>query len=1320
MKISTNQVLLLAAILFTSCTGKKQNTPSEDARNVSTEISNQHVTAFAEDSHGQIWIGTARGLNKYVGNTYYQYFYNDNDSTCLPDNQVRCMLSDTKGRLWIGTANGICYYTKKDDFHHVKIDGPSPNVLQICEDKDGNIYTNMYTHVCIYDAESDRFVLAIPNFNLYSDSFTGLSIDDRGNLWGTGSKHIAGYRKGSYTLIYNKKTDGVISSGAIGKDGKQWLIIDGKLTIFDTHTMNFVPLPTVISEGTMLSPDDVQGLTTMGQASILMYTAHGLYEYNYQRGTLVKAFDTDFISKLNVALTSLFVDSHKNLWLGTTDQSFFVKYRFKNKFNYNMSMIFHLFHKSVTALCADNSGGVWIATARDGLYRYSKSTGNVEDVSAPFISKSDFIMRYFIDSKGHIWLMTSGGKIFCCTASGGNLILSKSYSMPTFPFAMTEMTNGDIFMTGYDQCIYKLSNGDNEFRSTPLVKNRFCFTTSIANEGDKLLLASFDQDIRIIDPTTLKTVGMIPFRKYARHTKIIPNCIYKDSRGDIWIGTISNGLFKMHHRTITPIEGLSCSDVASIEEDNDGNMWISTYNGLCKYDHHTGRVTQYYKEDGIGGNQFNDRSSTITPDGTLVFGGTHGPTFFNPKQFDIRHKIKVMFEGLKVYDQFIIPQKGGCIEESLNNDPTIRLNHNQRSFSISFAAIDYGEFSNVQYYYRIKDYDKYWIKAGSNHEAFYSNLPPGHYTFEVKITNNDENNIIAVNSIQIQVSPAPWLSIWAIIIYIIIASFIVWNILRTRRRIQEQKAIAEKEKHEKEMEWHINQMNMRFFSNVSHEFRTPLTMISGPISTLAKDKRMAGEQKQLLGIVQRSVKRMLKLVNQLLDFQKLENDVVKVEVSYSDIISKIKEFAEIFKINAEEKGITLATEGLEGEYNTWFDADKVETIVSNFLSNALKYTPIGGKITLSFDADDKHLRIAVADSGPGIPEDKMNDIFRRYYQLENSKAVQNWGTGIGLYYAKRLAEIHHGDIEVKNGDEGGAIFTLVLPIAEDAYAEYEKKAEIGNKSVNKPLPAAKNASADNESEKNDNPITILIVDDDTEIANYLKVYLSGYYKVEVRFNAKSAYISLDEIKPDIIVSDVLMPDVDGFQFCRMIKQNVAYSHIPVILLTAKTLVDDQVRGLHDGANAYVTKPFDPEYLLALIQSQLQNQKNLRDALEHATQTDNIDSSIISSSDTSFMRELYALMENKMSDNELNVTRITEEMHISRTKFYYKMNGLTGMTPNEFFKTYKLNRAAELILEGKYNISEIADITGFSTLSHFSVSFKKHFGISPSDYLKVKG
>jgi DNA-binding response OmpR family regulator len=469
-------------------------------------------------------------------------------------------------------------------------------------------------------------------------------------------------------------------------------------------------------------------------------------------------------------------------------------------------------------------------------------------------------------------------------------------------------------------------------------------------------------------------------------------------------------------------------------------------------------------------------------------------------------------------------------------------------------------------------------------------------------------------------------------------------------------------------------------------------------------------------------------VGQLLDFNRIGNKKLQLKVAEGDIVAPLSETADLFRFNAESKGIEFNTHGLEDSFTMWRDADKVTKITMNLLSNAMKFTPPGGKVALSFDVlpreevvrdfplteadtDTQYAQIRVSDTGRGIPEDQLEKIFERFNQAGRGDAA---GTGIGLYYSRALAELHHGYIHARNRDGGGAEFTLILPVSAASYSEDERTTD---DPLRPRTPVAETAApAQPLPEDTEDKRRVVVVDDDIDVANYVKVLLSPYYQVLVHFDADSALKALEEEAPDLVISDVVMPGTSGYELCEAIKGNLQLSHIPVILVTAKVAVESQVQGLDKGADAYVTKPFNPSYLLALVKSLLENRDKLRQRLGSVTSTEDIEPEALSPRDNAFMKELYELMDKELANQELDINRITEMMRISRTKFYYKVKGLTGENPGVFFKRYKLNRAADLLKEGKYNMSEIAWMTGFNTLSHFSTSFKKQFGVPPSEYV----
>lgn len=1342
MKISLSFLIFFLGIISISCIPQNRDNANENKEYItSNNLSNQQITSFAEDAFGHIWISTIRGLNKFNVNEYHQYF-NGPDSTSLSDNRIQNLYKDSRNRLWIATVNGISRYNDRDCFERVPLESASQNAIRFFENNDGRLFINLNIQVCAYNPAKNKFEAVIND--LPENNFMAVcQVDKSNNLWIVTPNDIRCYNSTTCQLKQTYKPFRYITFSYLSDDGKLWLSSFNQLKLFNTRTGQYEAVPEAISNHPALSGSIITMMHPYNNSTLLINTQKdGLFLYNYILGTVIHQSESGFpFEAPDFEITSLFTDSQKNLWIGSYDQGYTVRYFYKERFNSNNFLRVKFNGQSVLSVAPDRENNLWIVTRKKGIQVYKNNSKQLEDIDQDKLfpgNQSSFrhkVKRVFIDNSNTLWFL-SDWILLRCTYDGDKLSVHNTYSFYSGIMSITQDHQGSIWLGGMNENIYVMKKGENEFKTFPLYGKGFNFTAALLTlSSGKVLVSSFGQELQLIDPNSGET-STIPIKSLIKHSKYIPSCLYEDTEGDIWIGTITNGLFlySSKNKTIENIEGVACSDINSICEDALGNIWVGTLYGLSKFDHTTKHFINYFETDGIGGNQFNEQSVCQLPDNTLIFGGTHGLTCFNPIDIPYNRTIPLLFEDLMVHNRIEHPSTSSCIDKHLSYNPKIRLKYYQNSFTITFAALDYCEFERVRYFYKLEGFDKFWIDAHNNREAYYSNLPAGKYTFKVKITNNDNTVTEAENAISVKLSPAPWLSWPAIIFYLLIFELIMTLLIRIQRRNKANKEKVLQAEMEKDQEHRVNKMNMSFFANLSHEFRTPLTMISGPISTLCNDESIKGESKQLLYIVQRSINRMLRLVNQLMDFNKLENDTLKLKVKPTDIINELVRPIDVFRINAKEKGIELNTYGLEDNFMMWLDSDKLEKITANLISNALKFSSSGGKIDISFDVitreeamrlfelkpadrDTQYAKISVADTGTGIPEDKLEKIFERYYQLSNqSKEYYNWGTGIGLYYARCLTELHHGYIKAENRPQGGSIFTFILPISELSYTAEERIPDDENQQIHEfPSQPEDKFNSFHKNQGDDQKYKLMVIDDDTDIVQYLKTLLSPYYHVVYKFDADSAFKSIKETEPDLILCDVVMPGTDGFQFCRQVKESISFCHLPVILVTAKATVESQVEGLDTGADAYVTKPFDPSYLLALIKSQLKNREKVRNLLASATKTETIEENILSPQDNIFMTSLYGLMEHEISNTELNITRMTEVLKISRTKFYYKVKGLTGENPNVFFKTYKLNRAAELLREGKYNISEIADMTGFSTLSHFSVSFKKQFGVSPSDY-----
>ncbi len=1328
-------LILILTFLFCACDSRKNDssriTDVPSGHQIANVISNNKITSFAEDSHGHIWIGTDRGLNKYNINEYHQYF-SDYSESSLCHNHVQHVYRDRNNNLWVGTADGVNLYTEKDVFKKIPVEELSQNAIQFFEDNDGRLFLNMNVHLCEYDKVNDKFVSIIHDFDPYHQFNAKCHIDKSNKLWVVNPSLLRSYDLNSNTLIDSIPLNGYFTSSLLDEKGTLWLASKDSFRLFDVNRHRFIETPPALDKSSRITGMNVTHLHPY-ENKILGAAGNRLFIYNRITDSLIFDDDISFPFKApQFNISTIYTDKEGNLWFGSEDQGYQVIYKFHDRFSNYLSSFFK--NISVTSIAISGETLV-IHTLDNKIYLY-----NISDNKAPQQWENslgnNIIIRVCNDNEGNIWILGTE-KTYKTNVHANTLQVTGQYNL-FLPISLTQDRNGTIWISSYSENLYALRKEAPDFTSIHIRPKTFTFTSDLQNLKDgRVMAVTFDYPLQFIDPDNWSIVqskvraSNVPIQMLS--SKFTPTCLAQDSRDAIWIGTIGNGLLKYDctSDTLCRVEDIGCTDICDVQEDNYGNMWISTKYGLNKYDYTTGKVFHFYHTDGIGGNQFYPNSSAKLPDGTLLFGGTHGITIFNPTEILPARNVSLCFENLKIHNELIIPANSKVIDSILSCNPDIILSHDQNSFSISFAALEYGQYQRPHFQYMLSGFDAHWIDAGNNREVFFSNLPAGNYEFKVRTTNPDTNEVESENSINIKILPSPFLSWWAKLTYIVIFLIVIYLIYRIYTKIRKEKEHARFAEQEKQQEKKVNEMNMSFFANISHEFRTPLTLIAGPVAELAADKNLTEKERNLMTIVKRNVSRMQRLVNQILDFHKLENDTLRLQVEKTDMVKLIRGVVENFIFSADQKDITIVCEGLEDSFFSPVDSDKIEKIIFNLLSNAMKYTPLGGEIEISFDvisnADavaimpelkaketSDYIKISIADNGPGFPENQLNKVFDRYYQCEG-EGIYNWGTGIGLYYSRKLAIIHHGYLIAENRkDKKGAVMTLCIPVKDSAFSENEHS-QTDNLTTKQIIVSHRNHISDNEKNIDSSRKRILVVDDDIEIAHYLKALLDNDYNVLCRHDSASAFSSLADFNPDLVISDIVMPGGSGVELCRDIKENSQYCHIPVILLTAKHTVPEQVEGLDSGADAYITKPFEPMYLSAVIRSTLENRSRLRELLTASTESSPIIENELSAHDRKFMDEIYAIMESELNNSELDLVKVLDILKISRTKLYYKLKGLTGQTPASFFKIYKLNRAAELIKEGNHNISEIADITGFSTLSHFSTSFKKHFGVSPSEY-----
>lgn len=1326
MNLNIRIILIsLCLISFVSCKKNQEvNISVEDEFVMSDIISNQNVTSIEEDVNGYIWLGTARGINKYNGYEFYQYFSSSDTLRSLRSNYIVSIFKDKKNRLWVATDKGVSLQQEDNSFKTIPLPNTTYTPMQISESKGGEIVVNLGSQLCKYDTINNKFneFYSFKDYNIsnkyHIDKSDHLWIIDINSITCLDFKTLKQIRKYTIEKQVNLFYSYLIDDLLFVEHGK------GDLKILNTKTLEEEYLSS-LSNDPVLSQAIITIVHKYSPNEILLNThKNGLFLFNTKTNKLIHHTEKDFPFKVPQSeITTMFTDMQDNLWIGTMSRGFKVVYKYSQQFNTKIKLYNLLLNQSVTAITLDRNENLWIATSMDNLYIYNLITDEVKyiDLKKFFLEDpffQDKISSILVDLDNTVWIQ-SNAKLTKCFYRNNKLERNQVFNNGVHISDLVEDGKGTKWLSTRESYIYAMPKGQELFHKISL------YPKSLKNYSSKLLklsngnvlVATSKQYLCVINKNDW-SIERFSMEELISREDFIPTAIYQSSDNEIYIGIQNKGLYKysLEDKKAEFLDGISCKDISSIIEDSDKNLWLGTLYGLSKYDINKKLFFTFYSYDGIGGNQFNYKSAINLRDSNLVFGGTHGLTIFNPSIVNNHRKIPLYFEKMK------------SIGFSQKTEK-IHLPYYKNDLNISFVALDYSNYHRVRYYYKMEGLDNVWIDARNSRKVSYSNMPPGDYTFRVYISSNDNPDILAENSFDISVSSSPWLSPWAIFLYVIFTVGLIVYINYLYLRIKNNKNLAQIALREKDYEKYVNKMNMSFFTNISHEFRTPLTMISGPISTILNSDSLDAGNRYLLNVVNRSVTRMLRLVNQILNFNQLENDALSLKMSYIDIVHEIHEIVEIFSINDNNKNLKITLNGLQTPFFTMFDKDKLEKILNNLLSNAFKFSPNGGQIIISFrhissiDAKrdfnlidpmeyDNYIKITMEDEGPGIPKDKLEDIFLKFYQVDHESQLgdYNWGTGIGLYFSQRLVTMHHGYIKAATRDEGGAIFTMIFPVenSQDLLID-----EAENQDTSITFKANSDIFQPCNDKLSENKYTILIIDDDVEIASYLNSMLSDNYNVITKYRADTGYTSLEDIEPDLILCDIVMPGMSGLDFCKKIKASQDYCHIPVILLTAKSSLQEQIEGLEFGSNAYIPKPFDPEYLIAVIKSQIFNIQKSRALLGNSTQIPSNNS--LSTNDTQLMKKVYELMELELSNTEMNITEMAKTIGMSRTKFYHKIKGLTDENPNVLFRKYKLNRAAELIKKGDNNISEIALMTGFSTLSHFSVSFKKQFGVTPKEY-----
>jgi signal transduction histidine kinase/DNA-binding response OmpR family regulator len=802
---------------------------------------------------------------------------------------------------------------------------------------------------------------------------------------------------------------------------------------------------------------------------------------------------------------------------------------------------------------------------------------------------------------------------------------------------------------------------------------------------------------------------------------------YEDSKGNLWFGTFGGGVNKLvkegnkyRFEMVNQRNGLVNDEVFGILEDNQGHIWLSTENGLSRFNSTNKTFDNFNKSNGLGETEFSENTCFQLSDGKLLFGGVHGVEIIEPAMVEIKAiNSKVVLTRFLLFNKLVeVGAPNSPLKRSISYSDTIKLRYNQSSFSLEFSAMNYLDESKTQYAYILNNFDQTWNYVGSERKATYTNLKPGQYVFEVKSAQWNGKWSEDVTKLQIEILPPWWRTTYAYIAYLIVflvASFFVTRIILRVTTVR----------NELRVEKAVNEVKLQFFTNVSHEIRTPLTLILGPIEDLLSDPSLGEAVRKSLLQVQKNGKRMLHLLNQLLDFRKLQNRKMTLKVSLVDINKFTSSIYDNFIEYAKHKGIEFTFHTTFKEQTVYIDPHTMDSVIFNLLSNAFKFTPRGKSIGIKLDKSEngKEIYIRIKDNGPGLCAKDIPLIFSRYSIL-SSESNSGKGTGIGLHLSNEIVKLHGGEIKVESTLGEGCEFSVVLKIGK---THFEGKSEILFIENPTEVPFVKTDLAEllpdigfdtdesSEVDRSKAKPTILVVEDNPEIIQYIKEGFDGQYMVLQATNGLNGLEMAEKALPELIISDIMMPELDGIEMTRRLKSNFNTCHIPVVLLTAKTSVDDQIAGLQAGALSYVVKPFNMGILRSLVDN-LVAQRKLIVSKYRDKQDIELSEVKFQSRDQEFIDNLVKHIERNYSDPQLTINSLAEFSCVSRTVFYNKVKSLTGISPVEFLRQIKLKIAAKMLEQG-YNVSEAALNIGFNDTRYFSRQFRELFGESPSQYRK---
>ncbi|MCU7552283.1 ATP-binding protein [Chitinophagaceae bacterium LB-8] len=1345
-------------------------------------LSSNMVNAILKDRYGLLWFGTEDGLNKFDGTNLTVYRHKVGNPESLQANEILSLHEDKAGNLWVGTSGGsLSLYDRKKD---VFINFPSnraPNsisnnvIMGICSDYLGKIWIAHFSGVNVLDPATKR-VSKIPvatgsSVSVFPNSGVCVFEDSQHQMWIGTDEGLFQYDPQTKSLrqfVHSNQDPSSVSGNhvnAVAEDSKGniWIGTNEGLSMLKPGNPGFINYKHNNDNSRTLSSNVIHSIA-VDRDKLWLGTEEGLDVLDTRTAEITKFhFDYHNIHSLTAkAVRYVYRDKQGIYWLGMSGGGINKYDKNLNLFNQIQSNVFDekgLNASIVTAFAEDKNGNVYVGTEGGGLSLFDRKTKLFQHFnihSKRNSSNNHIIIKAMnMSSKHQLMIGTYADGLFIWDPASGNY---QQLMQGTNPgdlnandiFCIKEDRKGNTWV-GTNGAGVNVLNGEHKVvvRYTPNPKtandvllpiNGYIRDIFEDRQGN-IWIATHGGGIAVLQPASGK------FTIYSTSNSKLPNdkvlSLLEDSRGNIWAGTHGGGLALFHKNTKNFIsfsekDGLINNTVYKIVEDQKGLIWVSSNKGISSIDAGTKKINNYNYHNGVQNNNFVLGAGLRLSNGVLFFGGLEGFNYFNPDYLKKNDNIPpVLITDLKISNQSAVASEDGPIEEHISVAKEINLDYKQ-NFALSFVALNFTAPEQNQYAYKLEGFDKDWNYVGSSTTASYTNLDPGEYIFRVRAGNNDGVWNNEGTSIKIHVHPPFWRTVYAYILYVLLIIGLLLYLryksiqkLNRKFALEQERIHAEQERKEIERMRELDRLKIKFLTNLSHEFRTPISLILGPVDKLLIQEKNEQASSQL-HMIKRNARRLLNLVNQLLDFRKMEEHELKLNASEGELVSFVKEVSDSFKDLSERKKIDFAFTSQIDQLYTLFDHDKIERILFNLLSNAFKFTLEGGKISLELEDSDrasdpskKWVSIKVRDTGIGIPEDKKEKIFERFFQNTTAAAILNQGTGIGLSITKEFVKMHGGTIDVDSEPGKGTTFTIHLPFIpleapkDNVPSLVEAEAPILESEAieesTETLEAIPEFQKDNALKSKTEMPSILLVEDNDDFRFYLKDNLRLHYNVFEAANGKEGWQKALSHHPQLIVSDISMPYMDGIELSRKIKSDKRTSHIPVILLTALTGEEDQLKGLGTGANDYITKPFNFEVLNAKIKNLLVLNSTLKNTYTKQIKvlTPEVE---IESDDEKLLNKIMLYLEENLTNSQLSVEELSRHVGMSRSSMYSKLLELTGQTPVEFIRSVKLDKAAVLLEKSDMNIAQIAYSVGFSTPNYFAKSFKAKFNMLPSEYM----